>query len=134
MSVEVHIVDGALGPYEPGESTFGVGAVIVFEGVVRPAEDGVPIEALDYEAYEPMASRQIGAIAHELASEFGLFAMHVWHSTGRVPAGRCSFRLVVESAHRKEGLAACDAFIDRFKKDVPIWKKPVHRGDADSAE
>jgi molybdopterin synthase catalytic subunit len=42
-----------------------------------------------------------------------------------VEGGQCSFRLQVASAHRAEALAAMTEFIDRLKRDVPIWKSPV---------
>lgn len=125
MSVSVHILEGPLGPPVAWAHPAGYGAAVVFEGVVRPDEDDRPIAALDYEAYEPMASRQLRALGESLVAEHGLMAMCVEHSTGRVGVGECSFRLRIVSAHRKESLAAMDAFIDRMKRDVPIWKKAV---------
>jgi molybdopterin synthase catalytic subunit len=124
MSIQVHIVDGALGETAPWRIE-GAGAVLCFEGIVRPTEDGQPIAALDYEVYEPMASKVLAQIAEDLAASHGLLAVRVEHSRGRVGAGRCSFRLCVASIHRKEGLDAMDRFIDRLKRDVPIWKRAV---------
>ena len=125
MSVTVHIIDGPLGTPTPWDHPGGYGAFVVFEGIVRPTEDDRPITALDYEAYEPMASKQVRALGESILGEHGLIAMCVEHSRGRVPNGACSFRLRIVSAHRKESLAAMDAFIDRMKRDVPIWKSPV---------
>lgn len=103
----------------------GIGALVCFEGVARPQEDGRSISALDYEAYEPMASRMLRQIADQMVSRHGLLGLCVEHSTGRVAAGERSFRLRIASRHRKEALAAMDEFIDRMKKDVPIWKSVV---------
>jgi len=129
MSVEVRIVDGALKRegYNP-ISPEGAGAVVVFEGIVRPTEGDQKIEALDYEAYEPMASGKLEEIATSLNESHGLIGMVVEHSRGRVDVGACSFRLTVSSAHRREAIAAMSEFIDRLKQDVPIWKKPVRKG------
>jgi molybdopterin synthase catalytic subunit len=127
MSIEVTIFDGPLPPQRRRDAG-GAGAIICFEGIVRPREDGRPIAALDYDAYEPMASRMLRELAAAMLSEHRLFAIRIEHSRGRVPVGQCSFRLAVASRHRKEGLAAMDAFIDRMKQDVPIWKKPVYAG------
>jgi molybdopterin synthase catalytic subunit len=55
----------------------------------------------------------------------GLVAILVEHSKGFVPVGQCSFRLLVAGTHRRESLAAMSEFIDRMKRDVPIWKKGV---------
>jgi molybdopterin synthase catalytic subunit len=103
----------------------GAGAVISFEGRVRPLEDGRTIAALDYEIYEPMARQMLARLAEELVARFGLLALRVEHSYGRVEVGRCSFRLQVAAAHRQEALAAMACFIDRLKEDVPIWKTAV---------
>jgi molybdopterin synthase catalytic subunit len=126
MGVTVHIVQGPLSPQPaPWAPPRGYGALVTFEGVARPEENGNAIVALEYEAYEPMASKMIQRIGQELESVHGLLGMCVEHSTGRVDVGDCSFRLRIASAHRKEALAATDAFIDRLKQDVPIWKTAV---------
>lgn len=122
----VRVVEGPLAPWTP-MSVPGAGAVVVFDGVVRPLEGGRVLEALDYEAYRPMADRQLERLAAETVSGHGLLACLAWHSVGRVAVGEASFRLVVASAHRREALAAMDRFIDLMKKDVPIWKRPVWR-------
>jgi molybdopterin synthase catalytic subunit len=40
--------------------------------------------------------------------------------------GQRSFRLTVHARHRAESLAAVGEFIDRMKRDVPIWKTALH--------
>lgn len=126
MSVTVHILQGPLpmtpAPWAPHK---GYGALVMFEGVARPTEEGRPIVALDYEAYEPMASQTIRNIGERLIADHGLIGLCVEHSTGRVMVGDRSFRLRVAAEHRKEALHATDAFIDLLKKDVPIWKAAV---------
>lgn len=125
MSVEVVIIDGPLPPAPPGAPESGdVGAVLVFEGVVRGLEGDRTIDALDYEAYRPMAERQMERLARALLVAFGVTSVRVEHSVGRVPVGRCSLRLTIRSAHRAQALAAAAAFIDALKRDVPIWKRP----------
>lgn len=104
----------------------GAGAVLVFEGVVRRREGDRDIAALDYQAYEPMATNMLRQLAERICQDFDLLAVDVTHSRGRVAVGECSFRLVVRSRHRKEGLRAMDWFIDQMKQDVPIWKSPVY--------
>lgn len=122
MNVKVSILDGPL-PAVQALRIDGAGAVICFEGVVRPTENGHGIDALDYETYEPMAQKMLAQLAERAIERFGLLAVHVEHSRGRVPAGGCSFRMIVASPHRAEGLAAMGWFIDQMKQDVPIWKR-----------
>jgi molybdopterin synthase catalytic subunit len=129
--VRIEIVEGPLSremlaePSLDEDALQGVGSRIRFEGIVRGAEDGRSLEAIDYEVYEPMASRMLEAIAHEEASREGVRSMVVIHSRGRVAVGEASFLCEVRSAHRAEGLATLGSFIDRMKRDVPIWKRLV---------
>jgi len=107
-------------------ATEQVGATLVFEGIVRANEQGRAIRALSYEAYEPMATNALTELARDILRKHALIAITVEHSRGEVLAGERSFRLAIDSAHRKEALAAMDEFIDRMKRDVPIWKSPIY--------
>lgn len=127
MSTEVSIHHGRLGVVEPWPVPDS-GAVVCFEGVVRPDEQGRPITALDYDVYQPMTQRVLHRLADQAQRGFVLLGVKVEHSQGRVAAGDCSFRLHIASAHRKEALAAMDWFIDQMKKEAPIWKRPVYVG------
>lgn len=99
--------------------------MLMFEGIVREREGDAAITALDYRTYDPMAERMLRKLAEDVATRFGLIDVQVEHSRGRVPVGQCSFRLTVSAEHRKEALGAMDEFIDRLKRDVPIWKSAV---------
>lgn len=122
MSVQVVILDGPVPaaaslPFSPG-----AGAVVAFDGVVRPHEGDRTIEALHYTAYEPMATSELTRLAADMVGKYGLITLAIWHSRGRVAAGEVSMRVVIHSKHRAEALAAMGEFIDRLKRDVPIWK------------
>ncbi len=125
MKVTVEIIEGSLPALRAQARVHGAGAVVVFEGVVRPTEAGRPLKALVYEVYEPMARTMLEQIAGEVGNARGLLALSVQHSRGAVPVGDCSFRLQAAAAHRAEALAAIAEFTDRMKRDAPIWKKPV---------
>lgn len=124
MSVRVEILPRPLDAAAPN-AVADAGAIVQFEGIVRPTEDGRPLLALEYEAYRPMAENMLTEIAQRVLREHGLTAIFVEHSTGTVRVGERSFRLVVASSHRAPALSAMAAFIDRMKQDVPIWKRPV---------
>lgn len=125
MNVRVTIVQGPLGPDTRSTGELGSGAVLTFEGVVRPTEGSAPISALDYDAYLPMAETMLAELAQDMVERHELMAIEVEHSVGRVGAGETSFRLRVVSEHRAEGLAAADEFITKMKQDVPLFKVPV---------
>src|SRR5215212_8093871 len=126
VGVSVHIFDGPLPSPGPPRDVPNAGAVLCFEGVVRPMEAGRRIVALDYEVYEPMATTLLRRLGEEVARHHGLIDLSVEHSRGRVRAGECSFRLRVASPHRPEALRAVEEFVDRMKRDVPIWKIAVY--------
>ena len=127
MSATVRIVDGAIGDPAPVLSPAAqFGAAIVFDGVVRSDEGGRTIRALAYEVYEPMASNMLAELGREILAKHGLVAIMVEHSRGEVLVGQRSFRLTVHALHRAEALAAVGEFIDRMKRDVPIWKTALH--------
>ena len=131
MSVLVHISPGPLSSERllashSAIAAHAVGATVVFEGIVRANEQGRTIRALSYEAYEPMATNSLTQLANDILSKHTLIAITVEHSRGEVATGQRSFRLAIDSAHRKEALAAMDEFIDRMKRDVPIWKTAIY--------
>ncbi len=121
--VLIHV--GPLNGPPPPFPCDGAGAIVCFEGRVRAIENGRTIRGLCYEAYEPMAANMLAAIGEETVCQHGLIGLYVEHSKGLVLVGECSFRLQVAGRHRREALAAMSEFIDRLKRDVPIWKTAV---------
>lgn len=99
------------------------GAVVEFAGVVRGKEDGVAIAALDYEAYEEMARAEMDRMVRDLAGEYPCEAVEVRHRVGQVPVGEASIVVRIEAKHRAEAFGMLGAFMNRLKRDVPIWKK-----------
>jgi molybdopterin synthase catalytic subunit len=134
MNVEIEIRDGPIAPGGGIRSTPGAGAIVLFEGVVRPVEERQRLHSLRYDVYRPMADRMLHALSMRLGEEHGVLAVQVQHSCGEVRVGECSFRMVVAAEHRKPAIAMVDAFIDAMKRDVPIWKTPVWAAVAQATE
>lgn len=99
------------------------GAWVEFAGVVRSEENGAPLAALGYEAYEAMAVREMERILRDLAQEHPCECVEVIHRIGRVGAGEASILVRVASVRRAAAFAMLAGFMDRLKKDVPVWKK-----------
>lgn len=127
MSVRAEIRDGPLTDHDLGAdpASAETGAALRFEGIVRRMEQGREILALDYQTYDPMAEQELRRLALDIARRHALHSLTVLHSRGRVRVGETSFLLSVTAAHRAEAIAAVTEFIDRLKRDVPIWKQPV---------
>ena len=99
------------------------GAVVIFEGIVRDNSRGRPTLYLDYEAYEPMALKQLQGLAEQARERFGVGGVSIIHRIGRLQIGETSVLIAVASAHRSAAFDACRWLIDTLKKTVPIWKK-----------
>ncbi len=125
MNVQVQITDGPLLAAPPEFSSDGAGAIVRFDGIVRPMEGDRPIVALEYQAYQPMASDILRTLAADAVQRFGLLGVCVEHGSGRIMVGQCSFRLRIAGEHRAEALNAMRWFIGVMKQDAPIWKKAV---------
>jgi molybdopterin synthase catalytic subunit len=104
------------------EVELGSGAVVEFRGIVRPIEQERQIDGLFYEAYEPMAQRQLNQIIDELNDGSPCYSVLFIHRIGWVPVGETSVYIRVTAAHRQEAFSFLTQLIDRMKQDVPIWK------------
>ena len=99
------------------------GAYVLFEGVVRDHHEGKAVESIFYDAYRPMAEKEIEVILREVQSQFPDAALTVVHRLGHLVVGDASIAIVAASPHRAEAFGACRMIIDRIKETVPIWKK-----------
>jgi len=99
------------------------GAAVVFEGIVRDHTRGRRTLYLNYEAYEPMAIKQMRMLADQARSRFAVSGVSIIHRLGRLQIGETSVLIVVASEHRAAAFEACRWLIDTLKKTVPIWKK-----------
>ena len=99
------------------------GAYVLFEGVVRNHHEGKAVESIFYDAYRPMAEKEIDAIVREIGARYPDVALAVVHRLGHLVVGDSSIAIVASSPHRAESFEACRMMIDRIKETVPIWKK-----------
>jgi molybdopterin synthase catalytic subunit len=95
------------------------GAVVLFLGTVR-ADPGV--KALDYEAYEGMAVKELEALRSAAKERFGVTEVAVAHRTGRLAVGETSVAIACSAPHREAAFRACAWAIEKLKKIVPVWK------------
>jgi molybdopterin synthase catalytic subunit len=99
------------------------GAYVLFDGVVRNHHEGHAVESILYEAYRPMAEKEIDKIVTITSDQYPAVAIAVLHRLGNLRVGESSIAIVCASPHRAEAFAACRMLIDRIKETVPIWKK-----------
>jgi molybdopterin converting factor subunit 1 len=104
------------------------GATVTFAGSTRRDNAGRNVLRLEYEAYEPMALREMRKLADEAGRRYGIVRIAIQHRIGVVAIGEVSVAIAVSAAHRAEAFDACRFAIDRLKEIVPIWKKEHFEG------
>jgi molybdopterin synthase catalytic subunit len=85
---------------------------------------------LEYEAYPPMARRQMEEIAREVVSRHGLAGLACVHRVGTLSPGEDAVVIAASAPHRRAALEAVEEYVQRLKQDVPIWKKEHFEGGA----
>ena len=83
---------------------------------------GRRVEALEYEAFEPMALEVLGAIADEIEARWDVRRLAIVHRVGQVPLGEPSVIVVAAAPHRDAAFEAARYAIDETKARAPIWK------------
>ena len=99
------------------------GAIDFFVGVVRNNTQQRPVEQLDYEAYGPMAIREMQKIADEACRRWHVLKYVIIHRTGILKIGEVAVLIGVSTPHRDHAFEATRYIIDTIKQTVPIWKK-----------
>ncbi len=113
------------------QSKTNIGAHAIFLGQVRAdVIDEKTVRAIEYTAYEDGVAAQMPAIREALFAEFGLVCLHIHHSLGAVPAGEICLFVFASARHRKTAFDACEAAVERIKKELPIWGKELFAGES----
>ncbi len=99
------------------------GGNALFVGTVRDQTHGKPVVKLDFEAYKPMAVKEMQKIAETMAERWDALKISIHHRTGTLELGDIAVIIAVCTPHRKASFEACQYAIDTLKETVPIWKK-----------
>ncbi|MBK9312736.1 MAG: molybdenum cofactor biosynthesis protein MoaE [Acidobacteria bacterium] len=106
--------------------TGAAGAIVTFDGVVRNQTKGRPVVSLQYEAYAPMAVKEMRRLGDEIRERWPeVDRIGIVHRFGELKISESSVVIVVTSPHRRVAFEACRFAIDRLKQTVPIWKKEI---------
>lgn len=106
--------------------TGAAGAMVTFDGVVREQTKGRRVVSLEYEAYAPMAVKEMKRISTEVRERWPeVERIGIIHRFGELAITESSVVIVITSPHRRVAFEACHFAIDRLKQTVPIWKKEI---------
>ena len=123
---EVDIDIGGLIAYCVHRSAGGISSFI---GTTRDSFQGKRVLRLEYEAYRPMAMRELLRITDDARRRWELYRIAVVHRVGDVPVGEASVAVVASSEHRSPAIEAVAWMIDTLKATVPVWKREWYEGD-----
>jgi molybdopterin synthase catalytic subunit len=107
------------------------GALVVFGGTVRLANNNREVEAIDYSAHGPLAARTLAEIERETIDQYAARACRIQHRTGRLGLGETSVYVVVRAKHRGQAFEAARYAIETLKQRAAIWKNE-HYADGTS--
>ena len=101
------------------------GATVTLDGYAREWTRGRRTLHLVYEAYQPMAFREMKRLGQQAHVKFEIAHIGIVHRTGRLEIGETSVVIAVSAPHRRAAFETCEWAIRELKRTVPIWKKEV---------
>ncbi|WP_299949930.1 molybdenum cofactor biosynthesis protein MoaE [Hyphomonas sp. BRH_c22] len=108
------------------KSAEGAGAIVSFQGVMRPeTKAGEPLDRLVLEWHPRMTEISLRRIAEAGADRFATRAVAVVHRCGDILPGETIVLVAVASDHRRDAFLAADYIMDRLKTDAVFWKREV---------
>jgi len=101
-----------------------VGAITMFIGVVRgKTMTGETVKRLELEAYDEKADEVLENICRELKTRKGIVDVQIHHFTGEFELGEDLVYVLVAGGHRTNVFPILQEAVERYKKEVPIFKK-----------
>ena len=101
----------------------GVGAVVIFSGVVRDNADNPRLVAMTLEHYPGMTEMEISAIIEEAKRRWPVSGVRVIHRVGRLLPEENIVFVGSASAHRQAAFESAAFIMDYLKTKAPFWKK-----------
>ena len=102
------------------------GCVVTYVGLIRDNSRGKAVLSVEYEDAGETAENRLGQIADEAKQKWQFNNVAICHRIGKLKVGDINLVVAIASAHRQEGLAACQYAIDQFKERLPTRKKETY--------
>ena len=125
--IDIQVKDTCLLPQECIEFVQDdhCGGLTVFIGTVRNETKGKKVVRLEFEAYLPMAIKEMEKIAKAMIKRWKAQKVSMHHQVGIMDIGEIAVVIAVSTPHRKAAFEACQFAINTLKETVPIWKKEI---------
>ena len=102
------------------------GCIVCYVGLIRETSRNRKVASVEYFDSDGKASSRLEDIADETRRKWQLNGIALCHRTGKLQVGDINLVIAISSGHRKEGFAACQYVIDRFKEKLPTDKKEAY--------
>jgi len=100
------------------------GAIALFIGIVRgETKNKEKVKKLELEAYEERAKEVLESICKNLNKRQGIIDVQIHHLLGEFKVGEELVYVLVAGTHRSKVLPTLQEAVERYKKEVPIFKK-----------
>ena len=110
------------------------GAIALFIGVVRGETfEKEKVEKLTIEAYEEKAKEVLTKISNDLAQKPGIVNVQIHHLLGEFKVGDDLVYVAVAGSHRTDVFSVLQEAVERYKSEVPVFKKEHIIGKQGSA-
>jgi molybdopterin synthase catalytic subunit len=126
-NINIKISDKPLNPADANDFVTNeeCGGIVTFIGTARKFTKGKEVLRLEFEAYEPMAIKEMTKISKQIMERFPAKKVAIHHRVGPVGLKEIAVVIAVACPHRKAAFEACEFAIDTLKQTVPIWKKEI---------
>jgi len=125
----IEITHKPISPEEVVNKTKGdnSGCVVTYVGLIRNQSQGKTVLAVEYNDSAGTAENVLREIAGIAKSRWPVNNIAISHRVGKLSVGEINLVIAVASAHRREGFAACQYIIDRFKQKLPTQKRETYQ-------
>jgi molybdopterin synthase catalytic subunit len=103
------------------------GCVVAYIGLIREYSRGKQVVSVEYKDPKGTAENGLREITSQARQKWQLDNIAIHHRIGKLKVGDINLVIAVASAHRQEGLAACQYAIDRFKQIMPTHKTETYQ-------
>ncbi|MHA1491285.1 MAG: molybdenum cofactor biosynthesis protein MoaE [Promethearchaeota archaeon] len=101
------------------------GAIMTFTGIVRESSivDGKLVKSMEIDSYNELANKSINKICNEIKKRDGIIEVKIIHLKGKFDISDDLVYVIVASAHRSEGFDALRSAVEKYKKEIAVWKR-----------
>jgi molybdopterin synthase catalytic subunit len=102
------------------------GCIASYVGLIRDSSQGKPVLSVEYKDPQKTAEEGLKQIASEIRQKWQVNSIAIYHRIGKLKVGDINFLVAVAATHRREGFAACQYAVDRFKEMMPTQKTETY--------